>query len=167
MIVLDRNDIQTYSCIVKAESRCVLEAENVFKKQEIEKHEEQIDKYSKPFDKNFQTIQRLISIKDARLEPGWDGKDARPVSLISFKNAVIFLLSVPERFASPSPGVCANGQITLEWRRQDGRLLSLAFDEKDQVNYIAFLPDGEMLGGTRPVVLGYNEPLIDFLKKVS
>ena len=164
MIALERAANQTYSSVVSGYS-CVREAEMVLKIEDTNKI--QLAKYVQPFFNHFYAVQQLISIKEDRSEFNWNGKNAQPVSLTSLRSAIIFLISTPPRFKQPSPGVAVNGQITLEWRRKDGRLLSLAFDDKGQANYIAFLPDGEILGGTRLAVLGYDEILITLLEKVS
>jgi len=162
MIVADERNLQTYSsfekeyCPVKeAESITSTSAQLLLKNSYEEKSNERDTRK-----------QKLVSIKDMRSKAGWDGFNAKPVSSISLKNALIFLILSPERFALPAPGVCPNGHLTLEWRQQDGRLLSLAFDEKDRVNYIAFLPDGEIVGGEMSVNLGYNETLTNFLERI-
>jgi len=147
MIVLDRECTQTYSCVAEAEAILL-------------KHEEsQRTKCSYAF-------QKLISIYQRCSTAGWDGRSAQPVSLMSLRGATLFLVTVPESFCCPVPGVCANGQISLEWRKQDGRLLSLAFDDKGYLNYIVFLPEGQEHCGAMPVMVGYNKTITDFLQKI-
>lgn len=148
MIILENFRIsQTYSCVA--------EAENVLK-----------DSDKKRLDQCGSAIEQLLRIKSTHSNYGWDGNNAQPVTLPSFRNALMFLLTVPERFPCPVPGIGADGQITLEWRRRDGRLLSLAFDERNLMNFIAFLRDDEIVYGTRPIWLGYNKTLIELLNKV-
>lgn len=146
---------QTYS-ILAEKYDSVREAEEV-----VKQHDNEL------FNKCFSALYHLITIKETHSELGWDGNNALPVSGISFSNAFRFLLMLPEQFKCPVPGVCANGQITLEWRQPDGRLLSLAFDDKGMVNYIVFLLDGERIWGVNKAFLGYNEVLSNFLQKVS
>lgn len=113
----------------------------------------------------FSAWQRLERLKNVSSTRGWDGEDAEPVSLASYNNARRFLSEVPLGIAAPDPGVDVKGQMTLEWRQSDGRLLSLTFDELGNVHYIVFL-GFERIYGMRPVSLGYSEQLKDFLENV-
>lgn len=110
-------------------------------------------------------LQRLERLKDAAAIKGWDGEDAEAVSLISYNYAKWFLVEAPLGIIAPDPGVDINGQMTLEWRRSDGRLLSLTFDDRGNVHYIFFLK-AERIYGTRPVSLGYSDKLKDFLEDI-
>lgn len=113
----------------------------------------------------FSALQRLERLKNACLAMGWDGEEAKVVSLISHNNAWQFLFDLPLGIIAPDPGIDVNGQMTLEWRRSDGRLLSLTFDDQWNVHYIAFL-GSDKIYGTRPVSSGYSDKLKDFLEDV-
>jgi hypothetical protein len=113
----------------------------------------------------FSAVQRLERIKKDCADAGWDGEEARGISLTSYENAKIFLSMVPLGIISPDPGIDTEGQVTLEWRRQDGRLLSLTFDDEGTVHYIVFLKS-EKFYVKRPVNLGYSEKLKDFLQDI-
>ncbi len=148
MIVLEKECSQTYSSVTEAEKI-------------LQKHEES------QRTKCGHALQKLVSIYERCSSPGWDARDAEAVSLVGYRSAMLFLLILPEHFSCPVPGVCANGQITLEWRQRDGRLLSLAFDDQGFVNFVVFLKDGAELCGVQTVFLGYDDTITNFLQNVS
>ena len=113
----------------------------------------------------FSALQRIERIKEDCSSPGWDGEDAQAVSLASYNNAKRFLSTVPLGIVAPDPGVDVKGQMTLEWRRFDGRLLSLTFDDQEYVHYIVFL-GSEKFYAKSPISLGYSEKLKDLLEDV-
>ena len=113
----------------------------------------------------FSALQRLERIKEDCSSPGWDGEDAQVVNLVSYNNAKRFLSTVPLGIVAPDPGIDIKGQMTLEWRRSDGRLLSLTFDDQHYVHYIVFLKS-ERFYAKRPISLGYSDKLKDFLEDV-
>jgi len=110
-------------------------------------------------------LQRLERLKNAASVNGWDGEGAQAISLTSYNNAKWFLYSIPVGIMAPDPGVDVNGQMTLEWRKADGRLLSLTFDDRDNVHYICFLR-AEKIYSVRPISLGYSEALEYFLEDI-
>ena len=110
-------------------------------------------------------LQRLERLKEASSIKGWDGEEAEAASLTSYNYARWFLTEVPLGIIAPDPGIDVNGQMTLEWRRSDGRLLSLTFDDKGNVHYILFLK-ADKIYGVRPVSLGYSDKLKDFLEDI-
>lgn len=162
MIVKDKINLPTFS-LFEAGYSAVREAESILATKATALCN---DIYEEKTDEKIAKMQELVSIKDTRSERGWDGHDAQPVSSVSLKNALTFLILSPEKFPAPAPGVCANGHITLEWRLKGGRLLSLAFDENNKVSFIVFLPYGEITGGEMSADLGYNETIIYFLNRV-
>ena len=113
----------------------------------------------------FASSQRLERIKEDCSSPEWDGEDALAVSKTSFNNAREFLSDVPLGICAPDPGIDAKGFMTLEWRRSDGRLLSLTFDDKDNVHMLVFLKI-ERFYGSLPVSSGYSGKLKYFLEDI-
>lgn len=113
----------------------------------------------------FSALQRLERIKEDCTSPGWDGEDAQAVNLASYNIAKRFLSTVPLGIVAPDPGIDVKGQMTLEWRRPDGRLLSLTFDGQEYVHYIVFLKS-ERFYAKRPSSLGYSDKLKDFLEDI-
>lgn len=139
--------------------------------QEIISKQEEVDILMKndayTFCEGFQSaLQRFERIKDASSVDGWDGEDAKAVTPRSCYNAKQFLLKTPLGIAAPDPGVDVNGQMTLEWRRSDGRLLSLTFDDRDNVHCIVFLGP-EKIYINKPASLGYSGKLKDFLEEIT
>lgn len=113
----------------------------------------------------FSAHERLERLKDSCANSGWDGEDAQAVSQVSYDNAKSWLLRMPAGIEAPDPGVNVRGQITLEWRRDDGRLLSLAFDDQGEVHYIVFLRF-EKFYSNMHASLGYTEKLRNFLEDI-
>lgn len=155
MSINDLEEVQTYSGIAQ-DYDCVREAEEIVSQDEEAR-----------FIRRTPGLQQLFLIQDICSKPGWDGRNAVPISKTSLKNALIFLLSFPEEFSCPSLGATPNGQVTLEWRQRDGRLLSFAFNDEDQVSFILFLRNGEKFWGEQSALLGYTDLFIDFLRKVA
>ena len=152
MILLD----STYSCSSK-------EIEEILKvRQELDSKMKESNSLSEGF---LPALQRLERLKNAASVKGWDGEEAEAASLTSYNNAKWFLYSTPVGIIAPDPGIDVNGQITLEWRKTDGRLLSLTFDNRDNVHYI-FFSRAEKIYGVRPISLGYSDKLKDFLEDI-
>lgn len=152
MILLD----SSYSCSAQ-------EIEEIIK---VQQELDSMIKESNTLREGFlSALQRLERLKEASSEKGWDGEEAEAVNLTSYNYAKWFLSVVPLGIIAPDPGIDVNGQISLEWRRSDGRLLSLTFDERGNVHYIYFLK-AEKIYGVRPVSWGYSEKLKDFLEDI-
>ncbi|GEM_PF-3695907 len=137
--------------------------------EEINKAKQEVD--SKMKESNslcegcFSALQRLERLKNASFVAGWDGEEAKAVSSISHNNAWLFLMEMPLGIVAPDPGIDINGQMTLEWRRPDGRLLSLTFDDQGHVHYIVFLKSDKIYG-MGPASLRYSDKLKDFLEDI-
>lgn len=109
--------------------------------------------------------QRLEIISENCSIPGWDGENAKAISTISYNNARHFLTCVPFGIVAPDPGVDIDGRMTLEWRRPDGRLLSLTFDADGNLHYIVFF-EFQKFYAIAPISLGYSGKLRDCLQDV-
>ena len=136
---------------------------------EINEQQEEVDIWMKDSDTLCKgcdaALQKLERIRNDSSVEGWDGEEASPVNVISHNNAWRFLICIPLGVPAPDPGIDVNGQVTLEWRRSDGRLLSLTFDDQWNVNYIVFI-ESDKIYSMRPVSLGYSGELKRFLEEV-
>lgn len=108
---------------------------------------------------------RLERLKDASSVGGWDGEEAEAVSLDSYNYARWFLSMVPLGVIAPDPGIDINGHMTLEWRRPDGRLLSLTFDDQGNIHCICFLGIDKIYM-MRAASWGFSDKLKDLLEGV-
>lgn len=154
-MLVDSQILQQFGRISK-DYDCCTEAEQIL----------DLDTRVKRVAKCLPTFSRLVAFIDKFGMEDWDGRGALPVSIGSIKNAFIFLMELPYGVDCPDPGICPNGNVTLEWRRDDGRLLSIAFDDTGNLNYILFLNSRKRLWGLQRVSSGYDEDLMSFLYRV-
>src|SRR3972149_115576 len=70
-------------------------------------------------------------------EKGWDGYQAKPISIRSYLNADRFLKALVPMIEAPSIGAEPDGQITVEWYRNPQWLLSISFDPESKIHYAA------------------------------
>lgn len=130
--------------------------------QQVDAKMKESDSLSEGF---LSALQRLERLKESASVSGWDGEEAEAVNEKSYENAKWFLFSAPVGIIAPDPGIDVNGQMTLEWRQKDGRLLSLTFDNQDNVHYIYF-QNADKIYGVRPISKGYSEKLSELLEDV-
>jgi len=142
-------------------SRGIAEGKKVVEKQR--RIYDYLEKSNGLFEGRSSALERLERIKEDCSVSGWDGEDAKEVSLLSYNNARHWLQKAPAGIGAPDPGVNVRGQMTLEWRQRDGRLLSLTFDDQGYLHYIVF-SGFEKIYGNMPVSLGYTEKLKSFLE---
>ncbi len=69
---------------------------------------------------------------------GWDGYDALPVDLETFRYAYVLIDTLPLGFPRPSMGAEPDGQLTLEWHKSSARSLSVSVDPNGFLHYAGF-----------------------------
>jgi len=87
---------------------------------------------------------------DCRSE-GWDGYDARPVSLHAYRRANKFLAHLIARFPSPTACAAPDGSLTLEWIATADRRFMVSIDADDVIAF-AGLFGSETVRGTSTFV---------------
>lgn len=79
-------------------------------------------------------------------DPNWDGFGAKPVSEETYRNAYLFLESLPA--GTPAPEVTAepDGHFSLEWYHSPRQTLSISVTSESDLHYAALLGSNKVYG---------------------
>ena len=94
-------------------------------------------------------FEAIASVYEECQKPNWDGYGALGVEYNTYRFAHGFLESLPPGTPPPTPGVEADGHLTLEWYRDKHRLLSISISP-DGMIYYASLMGYSRRSGTEP-----------------
>lgn len=108
----------------------------------------------------------LATVWNEVRQPDWDGHDALPVEQDTLRNTYVFLESLPFGFPRPSVGAEPDGQLTLEWRNSDRRILSVSVSPDDELHYAALL-GASRVAGTEPFFGEIPSSILDLIRKVA
>ena len=97
--------------------------------------------------------------------PNWDGYDAMPVEQETYRNAYLFLESLPPGFPAPTIGAEPDGALTLEWRRSARRILSVSIHPDGDLHYAALFGPNRVCG-TEAFFGDAPKPILDLVRKV-
>lgn len=104
------------------------------------------DNYSPRESVRQQVFDDLISQIESCTTPGWDGYDALPVDLGSVRFAIRVIFELEDWFPMPSIGIDPDGEITLEWTRNELNSVSVSVSSHGLLHYAAIL-DGKISHG--------------------
>jgi len=94
-----------------------------------------------------QACDELYEVWQDCLAPDWDGNGASPVVRLAYCETKNLIESLPPGFPRPSIGAEPDGQMTLEWRRQTRRVLSVSVDPTGVLHYAAMY-GSDVVNGT-------------------
>lgn len=97
---------------------------------------------------------------------GWDGYDAEPVSIGTYRYAVRFVEALPAGFPMPSVGAEADGHLTLEWYRNPSRVVSVSISPEGCLHYAALLGANVRKSGTEPFLGEVPSDLLQLIRRV-
>ena len=108
---------------------------------------------------------KLIEVfRDGR-ESGWDGQDARPVSVAAYVHARDFLEILPSAFPTPDVSADPDGEIAFDWIVNRLRMFAISFGADAQLAYSGLL-DGSSFFGTEPISERFPAAIGDFLRRL-
>jgi len=87
------------------------------------------------FERIRESFEELRLAVEEASHDSWDGFDAVPVSSLTAQNAAEFILALPPNLRSPEFGVSPQGDISFDWARSQGRIVSLSISEDREVSY--------------------------------
>lgn len=68
-------------------------------------------------------------------QDGWDGYDASAASYESYQRAKRFIEALPTSFPIPEVALDPDGEVSLEWYGQPGRVFSVSIGANDELAY--------------------------------
>ena len=80
-------------------------------------------------------------------QPNWDGYEANPITKASVDNLIKFMNILDDSLPDPDPGCDPDGQVSIEWYFQPGRI-SLSFDHEEEKVYYAYILEEDKGCGT-------------------
>ena len=100
------------------------------------------------------------------LDEGWDGYDARPVSIAAYTDALNFLRILPMNYYTPDIVPEPSGGIGLEWISDDNERFVISFDGSGTYAYAGIFLGGSRVRGIES--LGHTLPkmLRDFITRL-
>ncbi len=81
-------------------------------------------------------LQELDAVYAERNEANWDGYGAYAVHRFTYEKAQEFINNLPSAVGTPEIGAEPDGELTLEWYRNTGRLLSISLAMNGRLTYI-------------------------------
>jgi hypothetical protein len=111
-------------------------------------------------------FEALCAVRDEYSFPNWDGDNAEPIELDTYKYAYRFLEALP--LGSPSPAISPepDGHIALEWHRSRRHTLSVSVSPTGELHYAALLGARETYG-TEPFFGEMPKAIIDLIQNVA
>jgi hypothetical protein len=88
----------------------------------------------------------LAEVTDECSAPNWDGYGSVPVSQDAFRQAYLFLESLPLGTPPPSVGAETDGHITFEWYSSSARIFSVSISPDGELHYAALIGPNKAYG---------------------
>lgn len=113
--------------------------------------------------------QRLTELNEVFLEcldEGWDGYNARPLSIASYTDALNFLRLIPTNIYAPDIVPEPSGGIGLEWISSDTGRFVLSFDGSGTYAYAGIFKSGARVRGIEPMSNLFPRELKDFITRL-
>lgn len=95
---------------------------------------------------------------------GWDGYDALPISAGAYFETLRFLKKLPSIIPTPEIVPEPTGEIGLEWRNNQSRIIVLSFSGEKKIIF-AGISGGESTHGTEPFIEQISPKIIRLIKK--
>jgi hypothetical protein len=110
-------------------------------------------------------LQEMASVQEECSQPGWDGHQAEPVALETYRHAYAFLEAYPPEMPLPTVGAEPDGHLTLEWHRNSRRTLSVSVSPSGELHYSALIGPSSAYG--TEFFLGDVPPsLFDLIRRI-
>lgn len=97
--------------------------------------------------------------------PNWDGYDALPVEQETFRNAYLFIESLPLGIPLPSLGAEPDGHLALEWYRNPRWTLSVSVGPAGTLYYAALFGSSD-IRGSEPFFGDVPEIILNLIRRV-
>ena len=108
---------------------------------------------------------QLGEVYDACPQPDWDAEGAEPVEQDTLRNAYLFIEALPYGYPLPTITGEPDGQINLEWYRQQRRILSVSVSP-ERMLYWAALFGRENPRGSCPFYGDIPETILHWIARV-
>jgi len=112
------------------------------------------------------TFQQLFEVFKECSSEGWDGEQAKPISVEVLQDAIKFLYSFPLGIDAPEVGAEPDGAITLEWYRSPNRLISMSINPDGWVYWAALIGTSRRHGADY-AMMGISDDLLRIILQVT
>jgi len=100
------------------------------------------------------------------LDDGWDGYDARPLSIAAYTDALNFLRLIPTSFCAPDIVPEPSGGIGLEWISSDAGRFIISFDGSGTYAYAGIYNTGARARGIEPMSDSFPKEIKNFIARL-
>ena len=76
----------------------------------------------------------------------WDGYGAKAISLDSYRNARLFVMTLPTTVPLPEVSVDPDGEVSFEWFREPRMVFSLSIGAHNEINYAGLFGHNKVNG---------------------
>jgi len=112
------------------------------------------------------TFQQLFEVFKECSSGGWDGEQAKPISVEVLNDAIKFLYSFPLGIDAPEVGAEPDGAITLEWYRSPNKLISTSINPDGWVYWAALIGTSRRHGADY-AMMGISDDLLKIILQVT
>ncbi len=115
------------------------------------------------------SCQRLTELNEVFLEcldEGWDGYNARPLSIASYTDALNFLRLIPTNIYAPDIVPEPSGGNGLEWVSFDTGRFVFRFCGRGTFAYAGIFKSGARVRGIEPMSNSFPKELKDFIARL-
>ncbi len=110
-------------------------------------------------------FQKLDEVFEECSSAGWDGANAKPISVETLQNAKAFLKSFPLGMEPPDVGAEPDGDITLEWYKSSDRVISISINPGGWL-YFAAIIGAKKRHGVDFALCDVSEDLLGLISQV-
>ena len=110
-------------------------------------------------------FQKLNEVIRECSSEGWDGEQAKPISIDVVRNACHFLALLPLGTKPPDIDSEPDGAITLEWYHSPEKVLSVSIDSDNRLSYATLIGTSQR-SGVDSVGMDISEDLLELINKV-
>lgn len=100
------------------------------------------------------------------LYDGWDGYDARPLSIAAYTDALSFLRLLPTNFYAPDIVPEPSGGIGLEWISPNSGRFIISFDGSGTYAYAGIYNSGARVRGIEPMSDSFPKEIKTFIARL-
>lgn len=112
------------------------------------------------------TFRQLFEVFKECYSAGWDGEQAKPISVEVLQNAESFLSSFPLGMEAPEVGAEPDGAITLEWYRSPNKVISISINPDGWMYYAALIGTSKRHGADYSL-MGISDDLLRTILQVT
>jgi hypothetical protein len=112
------------------------------------------------------TFRQLFEVFKECSSMGWDGEQAKPISVEVLQNAERFLSSFPLGMEAPEVGAEPDGSITLEWYRSPNKVISISINPDGWMYYAALIGTSKRHGADYSL-MGISNDLLKIIIQVT